>query len=54
MSTELTHTWVNKVLGTFSFGRRYVVSGLYESYIEDTGKSPLYAEKTYVSIVPRG
>ena len=54
MNTELTHTWVNKVLGTFSFSRRYLVWDSYECQIEDSVISSLNAKKIDVSIVPGG
>ena len=54
MNTELTHTWVNKVLSTFSFCCRYLVRGSYECHIEDTVKTSLHAKKILVSIVHGG
>ena len=51
MNTELTHTWKNEVLGTFSLHRRYLAWDLYECHIEDTVKSSLLAKKIDVSIV---
>ena len=54
MNTALTHSWINKVLGTFSFTRRYLVWDSYECHIEDSIKSSLNAKKTDVSIVPVG
>ena len=43
MNTALTHSWINKVLGTFSFTRRYLVWDSYECHIEDSVKSSLNA-----------
>lgn len=54
MNTELTHTWVNKVLGTLSFRCCYLVWDSHECHIEDTVKSPLHAKKIDVSIVAGG
>ena len=54
MNIELTHTWVNKFLGTFSFRRRYLLWDSYECHIEDTVKSSLHAKKIDVSIVLGG
>ena len=54
MNTELTHTWVNKVLGTLSFRGRYLVWDSNERHIEDTVKFSLQAKKIDVSIVPGG
>ena len=54
MNTALTHSWINKVLGTFSFTRRYLVWDSYECHIEDSVKSSLNAKKIDVSIVPGG
>ena len=45
MNTELTHAWVDKVLGTFSFRRRNLVWDSYECHIEDRVKSSLHAKK---------
>ena len=45
---------MNKVLGTFSFRRRYLIWNSYECHIEDTVKSSLHAKKIDVSIVPGG
>ena len=54
MNIDLTHAWVNKVLKTFSFGRRYLVWDSYEFHIEDSVKSSLHTKKIEVSIVPGG
>ena len=54
MNTELTHEWINKVLGTFSFTQRYLVWDSYECHIEDSVKSSLKAKKIDVSIIPGG
>ena len=54
MNTELTHVWVNKVLGTFSFRRRYLAWDSYEYNIQDSVKSSLHAKKIEVSVVPGG
>ena len=35
MNTELTHVWVNKILGTSPFRRRYLVWDSYECHIQD-------------------
>ena len=53
MNTELTHTWMNKALDTFSF-RRHLVWESYECHVEDIVKSSLHAKKIDVSIVPGG
>ena len=45
MNTELTHAWVDKVLGTFPFCRRHLVWDSYECHIEDSVKSSLHAKK---------
>ena len=54
MNTELTHTWMNKALDTFSFRRRYLVWESYECHVEDIVKCSLHAKKIDVSIVPGG
>lgn len=54
MNTELTHVWVDKVLGTFSFQRRLLAWDSYECHIEDTVKKSLTAKKIDVVIVPGG
>ena len=54
MNTELTHSWVRKVLGTFSFHFRYLVWSSYECHIEDTVRSLLHAKKIDASVVCGG
>ena len=54
MNTALTHSWINKVLGIFSFTRRYLVWDSYECHIEDSVKFSLNAKNIDVSIVPGG
>ena len=54
MNTALTHSWINKVLGTFSFTQRYLVWDSYECHIQDSVNSTLNAKKIDVSIVPGG
>ena len=54
MNIALNHPWINKVLGTFSFTRRYLVWDSYECHIEDSVKSSLNAKKIGASIVPGG
>ena len=50
----MSHTWAKKVLGTFSFRRRYLIWDSYACHIEDTVKYSLHAKKIDVSIVPEG
>ena len=45
MNTELTHVWVDKVLGTFPFQRRFLAWDSYECHIEDTVKKSLTTKK---------
>ena len=54
MNTELTHTWVNKVLGTFSFRRLHLVWDPYGYHIEDCVISSLHAKNIDVAFVSFG
>ena len=54
MNTALTHSWINKVLGTFSLTRPCLVWDSFECHIEDSVKSSLNAKKIDASIVPGG
>ena len=54
MDTDLTHVWVDNVLGTFLFHRRLLAWDSYECHIEDTVKMSLNTKKIDVVIVPGG
>ena len=54
MDTDLTHVWVDNVLGAFSFHRRLLAWDFYECHIEDTVKKSLNTKKIDVVIVPGG
>ena len=54
IDTDLTHVWVDNVLGAFSFHRRLLAWDSYECHIEDTVKKSLNTKKIDVVIVPGG
>jgi len=54
MNTELTHVWVNSVLGIFSFKRRLLAWDSYECHIEDSISDAIRSKKIDRVIVPGG
>ena len=50
MNTE----WIDKVLGAFSFQRRFLAWDSYECHIEDTDKKSLNVKQKDVAVVPGG
>ena len=54
MDTELTHTWINSVLGAFSFNRRLLAWDSFECHIEDSVTDSLKSKKIDRVIVPGG
>ena len=54
MDTDLSHVWVDNVLGAFSFHCRLLAWDFYECQIEDTVKKLLNTKKIDVVIVPGG
>ena len=45
MSTELTHVWINKVLGTFFFSLNAILFGTFTSVTSRTALNLLYTLK---------
>ena len=54
MNAELTHQWVDNVIGAFSFKRKLLSWDSYECHIEDTVKKLLNANKVDTVIGPGG
>ena len=54
MNTELTHNWIEKVLGTFSFGRRLLAWDTFSCHIEDSVTDSLKRKKVDEGLVPGG
>ena len=54
MDTDLTHVWVDNVLGAFSFHRRLLAWDSYECHIEGTVKKSLNTKKIDIVIIPVG
>ena len=54
MNTELTHIWVNKVVGAFAFRRRHLNWDSFECHMENSIKASLHSKKIDTTIVPGG
>ena len=54
MNTELTHIWVNKVVGAFAFRRRHLIWDSFECHMENSIKASLHSKKIDTTIVPGG
>ena len=54
MDTELTRTWINSVLGAFSFNRRLLAWDSYECHLVDSITDSLKSKKIDRVIVPGG
>lgn len=54
MDTELTSEWIDKVLGTFSFGKRLLAWDTYSCHIEDSASKSLKNKNIDAVLVPGG
>lgn len=54
MDTELTSEWIDKVLGTFSFGKHLLAWDTYSCHIEDSASKSLKNKNIDAVLIPAG